>query len=104
MSQILALSWQFCGFIYLVKWYRIYCLLLITSFFFQFQGSTPSSCWNKIFRRIRKMQNSASDGSSAEGGAEKLNESGFDMLAFPILRFSDLYRLLVRMTYCCKCL
>lgn len=48
----------------------------------QFQGSTPSSCWNKIFRRIRKMQNSASDGSSAEGGSEKLNESGFDMFGF----------------------
>lgn len=28
------------------------------------------------------MQNSASDGSSAEGGAEKLNESGFDMFGF----------------------
>lgn len=28
------------------------------------------------------MQNSASDGSSAEGGAEKLKESGFDMFGF----------------------
>ncbi|KAF5733855.1 histone-lysine N-methyltransferase ATX2-like [Tripterygium wilfordii] len=47
----------------------------------QFEGSTPSSCWNKIYKRIRKIQNS-SDGLSAEGEAKNKYASGSFMFGF----------------------
>ncbi|KAF5742713.1 histone-lysine N-methyltransferase ATX2-like [Tripterygium wilfordii] len=47
----------------------------------EFKGSTPSSCWNKIYKRIRKVQNST-DGLSAEGGVKKKYASGSFMFGF----------------------
>ncbi|KAL5781988.1 hypothetical protein ACOSP7_007017 [Xanthoceras sorbifolium] len=48
----------------------------------QFEGSTPSACWNKIFRKIRKRQHNSTDGFSAEGGLERIYGSGSDMFGF----------------------
>ncbi|KAK2641715.1 hypothetical protein Ddye_023478 [Dipteronia dyeriana] len=48
----------------------------------QFEGSTPSACWNKIFRKIRKRHHNSSDGFSAEGGLERSYGSGSDMFGF----------------------
>ncbi|XP_031271305.1 histone-lysine N-methyltransferase ATX2-like isoform X2 [Pistacia vera] len=48
----------------------------------QFNGSTPSACWNKIYRRLRKKKNNSSDGLSADGGVEKNYESGHEMFGF----------------------
>ncbi|GAV58994.1 PWWP domain-containing protein/SET domain-containing protein/FYRN domain-containing protein/FYRC domain-containing protein/PHD_2 domain-containing protein/zf-HC5HC2H_2 domain-containing protein [Cephalotus follicularis] len=45
----------------------------------QFKGSTPSACWDKIYKRIQKMQNGTFDGCSAEGSTKRLCESGSDM-------------------------
>jgi hypothetical protein len=47
----------------------------------QFKGSTPSDCWDKIYKRIRKIQTSGSDCSGAEGG-ERIYKSGSDMFGF----------------------
>jgi len=47
----------------------------------QFKGSTPSDCWDKIYKRIRKIQTSSSDCSGAEGG-ERIYKSGSDMFGF----------------------
>ncbi|XP_057959590.1 histone-lysine N-methyltransferase ATX2 isoform X2 [Malania oleifera] len=48
----------------------------------QFEGSTPSGCWTKIYRKIKKMQNSSSDGATAGNGAARILESGSDMFGF----------------------
>lgn len=48
----------------------------------QFKGSTPSACWNKIYKRIKNMQNNTSDGSSGDGGTEIVYKSGSDMFGF----------------------
>ncbi|EEF34619.1 histone-lysine N-methyltransferase ATX2 [Ricinus communis] len=48
----------------------------------QIRGSTPCACWDKIYRRIRKLQYSASDGFSAEGVVERFYKSGSDMFGF----------------------
>ncbi|XP_010522208.1 PREDICTED: histone-lysine N-methyltransferase ATX2 isoform X2 [Tarenaya hassleriana] len=45
----------------------------------QFKGSSPSSCWNKIYNRIRKIQ-SATDGPNVLG--EGTHGSGTDMFGF----------------------
>ncbi|XP_024026210.1 histone-lysine N-methyltransferase ATX1 isoform X1 [Morus notabilis] len=47
----------------------------------QFKGSTPSACWNKIYKRIRKLQNS-SDRSHTEEKLEGICRSGSDMFGF----------------------
>ncbi|KAF5946840.1 hypothetical protein HYC85_017068 [Camellia sinensis] len=47
----------------------------------QFKGSTPSACWNKIHKRIRKRQDS-SNGFIAKGGFEGIFDSGSDMFGF----------------------
>ncbi|PSS23999.1 Histone-lysine N-methyltransferase [Actinidia chinensis var. chinensis] len=47
----------------------------------QFKGSTPSACWNNICKRVRKIQCS-SDGFTAEGGFERIFDSGSDMFGF----------------------
>ncbi|KAL3506598.1 hypothetical protein ACH5RR_031980 [Cinchona calisaya] len=44
----------------------------------QFNGYTPSACWNKIYRRMRKIQ---FDGLQA-GVSDKFFESGADMFGF----------------------
>lgn len=48
----------------------------------QFKGSTPSACWDKIFKRVRKILNCISDSSSAEDGAERIYPSGSEMFGF----------------------
>ncbi|KAL7177050.1 hypothetical protein ACSBR2_030388 [Camellia fascicularis] len=47
----------------------------------QFKGSTPSACWNKIHKRIRKRQDS-SNGFIAKGEFEGIFDSGSDMFGF----------------------
>jgi len=44
----------------------------------QFRGFTPFDCWNKIYKRIKKIQTSRFDGSSADGG-KKINKTGFNV-------------------------
>uniref|UniRef100_A0A5B7CI00 Putative histone-lysine N-methyltransferase ATX2 n=1 Tax=Davidia involucrata TaxID=16924 RepID=A0A5B7CI00_DAVIN len=56
----------------------------------QFKGSTPSACWNKIYKRIRKIQCSTSDGFRAAGGSGRIFESGSDMFGFSNLEVSKL--------------
>ncbi|KAK3006918.1 hypothetical protein RJ639_016800 [Escallonia herrerae] len=51
-------------------------------FFLQFEGSTPSACWNKVYRRMRKKQFCSSDASMAEGASERVFKSGSDMFGF----------------------
>ncbi|GLT85086.1 hypothetical protein SLE2022_032880 [Rubroshorea leprosula] len=46
----------------------------------QFEGSTPSACWNRIYKRIQKIQNGTSD--SAEVGLGRIGVSGPDMFGF----------------------
>ncbi|KAF2322268.1 hypothetical protein GH714_009889 [Hevea brasiliensis] len=48
----------------------------------QIKGSTPSTCWDKIYRRIRKVQESTSNGFSVEAGVDRFYESGSDMFGF----------------------
>ncbi|KAJ7979107.1 Histone-lysine N-methyltransferase [Quillaja saponaria] len=48
----------------------------------QFKGSTPSVCWNKIYARIRRMENTVSGSSGAEGGQGRVYKSGSDMFGF----------------------
>ncbi|GLT47147.1 hypothetical protein SLA2020_208610 [Shorea laevis] len=46
----------------------------------QFEGSTPSACWNRIYKRIQKIQNGTCD--SAEVGLGRISVSGPDMFGF----------------------
>ncbi|KAM7461652.1 hypothetical protein LguiA_029773 [Lonicera macranthoides] len=46
----------------------------------QFKGSTPSACWDKIYKRIRKMQVSTPDGLRSADASRK--KSGSDMFGF----------------------
>ncbi|RAL54385.1 hypothetical protein DM860_001513 [Cuscuta australis] len=47
----------------------------------QFKGSTPSACWNKIIKRIRKLQVDVPEIISC-GGSKGLLNSGSDMFGF----------------------
>ncbi|CAA3025371.1 histone-lysine N-methyltransferase ATX2-like [Olea europaea subsp. europaea] len=47
----------------------------------EFKGSTPSVCWNKIYKRIRKVKISSPD-CEAEVESERGFESGSDMFGF----------------------
>lgn len=67
---------------YDMQLYLIFNLLFFFLFFSQFKGSTPSACWNKIYKRIRNIQNSAPDGSNAEGRSEAVFKSGSEMFGF----------------------
>ncbi|GKV37734.1 hypothetical protein SLEP1_g45729 [Rubroshorea leprosula] len=46
----------------------------------QFEGSTPSACWNRIYKRIQKIQNGTSDSAEVELG--RISVSGPDMFGF----------------------
>ncbi|WCJ41500.1 Histone-lysine N-methyltransferase ATX2 [Euphorbia peplus] len=48
----------------------------------QIKGSTPSACWDKIYKRLRKLQDNASNGSRADGVVQRIRESGSDMFGF----------------------
>ncbi|OIW17292.1 hypothetical protein TanjilG_22404 [Lupinus angustifolius] len=56
----------------------------------QFNGCTPSACWNQIYKRINKMENDDSEGSVAEGGVERGYKSGSDMFGFSNPKVSKL--------------
>ncbi|KAK8636898.1 hypothetical protein V6N13_064333 [Hibiscus sabdariffa] len=45
----------------------------------KFEGPAPSACWNKIYKRIRKILNDSSDSNAAKG---RFFESGADMFGF----------------------
>lgn len=51
-------------------------------FFLQIKGSTPAACWDKIYRKIRKMQDGTSNGFSTEGGVGRILKSGSEMFGF----------------------
>lgn len=65
-----------------------YCSVMYLPFpsVFQFKGSTPSACWNKIYKRIRKTQNTSLVGSNAnaDSGLEGTYKSGSHMFGFSI--------------------
>ncbi|XP_022150376.1 histone-lysine N-methyltransferase ATX2 isoform X2 [Momordica charantia] len=46
----------------------------------QFKGSSPSACWNKIYKRMKKIQHTSD--ASTEGGGEIVYKSGSDMFGF----------------------
>ncbi|CAM8918089.1 unnamed protein product [Rhodiola kirilowii] len=46
-----------------------------------FKGATPSACWNKIYKRIRKLQHNTSADNGTEGGTE-LCTPGCEMFGF----------------------
>ncbi|KAJ6956318.1 histone-lysine N-methyltransferase ATX2-like [Populus alba x Populus x berolinensis] len=48
----------------------------------EINGSTPDACWDKIYRKIRKMQDGNSNGFGAESVGERKLKSGSDMFGF----------------------
>ncbi|KAL6194170.1 hypothetical protein ACLB2K_035254 [Fragaria x ananassa] len=70
----------------------------------QFKGSTPSACWNKIYKRIRKIQNSALDDSNAnaEDGFEKIYNSGSEMFGFSEPEVAKLIQGLLKSSHASK--
>ncbi|CAH9062410.1 unnamed protein product [Cuscuta epithymum] len=58
----------------------------------KFKGSTPSACWNKIIKRIRKLQADDSDGISPRSGSKGHLESGSDMFGFSHPEISKLIK------------
>ena len=69
---------------------------------FQFKGSTPSDCWNKIYRRINKIRTSSPDDSSAEGGVERIDKTGSDMFGFSnpeVVKLIQVYHIAVEFSY-----
>ncbi|KAJ4841207.1 hypothetical protein Tsubulata_043984 [Turnera subulata] len=48
----------------------------------QFKGSSPSACWNKVYKKIRVVQDGTSGCCSAAGGVEIVYKSGSDMFGF----------------------
>ncbi|KAJ4967635.1 hypothetical protein NE237_014336 [Protea cynaroides] len=56
----------------------------------EFKGATPSACWNKIYRRIRKIQDSLSNGVSARGGVQMAEKPGSYMFGFSNPKVFDL--------------
>lgn len=61
--------------------------LEVVYLFFQFSGPTPSACWSKIYKKMRKIQ---SDGLKAEARSERVFESGVDMFGFSYPEISKL--------------
>nr|KAJ0190660.1 hypothetical protein LSAT_V11C800405050 [Lactuca sativa] len=49
---------------------------------YQFDGPDPSSCWNKIYEKIRKIHSSSYDESQGEGESMSVFKSGADMFDF----------------------
>ncbi|KAJ4955301.1 hypothetical protein NE237_012084 [Protea cynaroides] len=56
----------------------------------QFKGATPSACWNKIYRRIRKIQENLPNEISNEGGVQTADKSGSYMFGFSNHKVFDL--------------
>jgi hypothetical protein len=58
------------------------CINLVVNVFLQFNGYTPSTCWNQVYERIKKLEKVVSEGSVADGVVESGYESGSDMFGF----------------------
>ncbi|XP_042480211.1 histone H3-lysine(4) N-trimethyltransferase ATX1-like [Macadamia integrifolia] len=56
----------------------------------QFKGATPSACWNKIYRRIRKIQDNLSNVVSARDGVQMAKKYGSYMFGFSNPKVFDL--------------
>ncbi|XP_058102565.1 histone-lysine N-methyltransferase TRX1-like isoform X2 [Magnolia sinica] len=56
----------------------------------QIDGSSPSVCWKKIYRKIDKIQNNLSNGCKAENGGSRLQKPGSYMFGFSIRKISKL--------------
>ncbi|KAK9138608.1 hypothetical protein Sjap_009202 [Stephania japonica] len=56
----------------------------------QFTGSTPSACWNKIYKRIRKKRGSTSSACHTKGRIESFEKSGSYMFGFTNRKISHL--------------
>ncbi|KAM6566547.1 hypothetical protein CsatA_025675 [Cannabis sativa] len=67
----------------------------------QFKGSTPSSCWSKIYKRIRKLQN-PSDGPFNDQRLESTYRSGSYMFGFSIPEVAKLIKGLSKSTLSSK--
>lgn len=48
----------------------------------QFKGSTPSACWDKIYKRLKKAYSGMADGVIAEAGVETTFKHGSHMFGF----------------------
>lgn len=66
----------------LLKEYHLIITFFNFFFFLQIKGSTPAACWDKIYRKIRKMQDGTSNGFSTEGGVGRILKSGSEMFGF----------------------
>lgn len=58
----------------------------------QFKGSTPTACWNKIYRRIRRIGGLSSDEYTSGNGPKKLHNSGSHMFGFSIPKVSKIIK------------
>ncbi|KAK9141113.1 hypothetical protein Scep_010794 [Stephania cephalantha] len=56
----------------------------------KFTGSTPSACWNKIYKRIRKKRGSTSSACHTKGRIESFEKSGSYMFGFTNRKISNL--------------
>ncbi|KAF6145841.1 hypothetical protein GIB67_028836 [Kingdonia uniflora] len=63
----------------------------------EFKGSTPAACWDKIYRRIRKMLRNSSNGLHGEGQADILGKSGSHMFGFSNPK---VFKLIQELSYC----
>lgn len=57
-------------------------MFIHNNLFSQIKESTPSACWEKIYRRIRKSEDRNCNGFIADGEVERFYESGSDMFGF----------------------
>lgn len=58
------------------------CIILVVNVLLQFNGYTPSACWNQVYERIKNMEKGVSEGSVADDEVESGYESGSDMFGF----------------------
>lgn len=76
--------------------YNVWIVILFPSS--QFKGSSPSSCWNKIYEKMRQLQNGSSDDSQTEKRVEATCKSGSYMFGFSIPEVAKL----IQVKYCEK--
>lgn len=55
---------------------------LVVNVLLQFNGYTPSTCWNQIYERIKKLEKVVSESSVADVEVESGYKSGSDMFGF----------------------
>lgn len=59
-------------------------------FVFQINGSRPSVCWKKIYRKIDKLQNNSNGCQSEVDGSSTLRKPGSFMFGFSLKQVSKL--------------